>query len=107
MAVFPFIFAKKGVKMTDRRINHEKIHLRQEAVLIIVSLLILIPAIWYFSLPLWMMAFSYSTFYILWFIFYLIYGYRNIPFEKEAYDNDNNLNYLDDINLFAWVKYLL
>lgn len=48
-----------------------------------------------------------------WFMFYLKYlwfwpkyGYYNIPFEKEAYDNDTNLYYLDSRTPFEWKKYI-
>lgn len=30
----------------------------------------------------------------------------NISFEREAYTNDNNLEYLKDRKYFAWIKYL-
>jgi Ca2+/Na+ antiporter len=106
MAIFPFIFVRNDIKITDRLINHEEIHLLQESVLILVSLFVLIPVIWYFLLTPWLLLLSYSPFYILYGIFYLIYGYRNNPFEKEAYDKDDDLIYLDNINLFAWIKYL-
>ncbi len=106
IAIFPFIFIRKDVKITDRLINHEKIHLKQESVLILISMYVLVPIILYLSLTWWLLLLSYSTFYILYSIFYLIYGYKNNPFEKEAYENDDNLNYLDGINLFAWFKYL-
>ena len=82
IAIFPFIFVRKDVKITDRLINHEKIHFAQQKELLIIP------------------------FYILYCIFYLFYGYRNMPFEEEAYKNDINLNYLDKRKLFAWVRFL-
>ena len=82
IAIFPFIFVRNGVKITDRLINHEKIHFAQQKELLIVF------------------------FYILYAVFYLFYGYRNMPFEKEAYNNDDNLNYLNNRKLFSWFKYL-
>jgi len=33
-------------------------------------------------------------------------AYMNISFEREAYTNDNNLEYLKDRKYFAWIKYL-
>lgn len=35
------------------------------------------------------------------------YGYRNNPFEKEAYANQSNLDYLKDRKRNAWREYLL
>lgn len=81
IAIFPFIFIRKDVKITDRLINHEKIHFAQQKELLI------------------------AFFYLLYAFFYLFYAYRNIPFEKEAYDNDDNLKYLGKRKLFAWIKY--
>ena len=106
IAIFPFIFVRKDIDFDSKDLNHEKIHLFQQKTLIIISLLILIPVIWYFSLPWWFILLSYFTFYILYGIFCLIYGYRNTPFEKEAYDSDDNLNYLDDIKLLGWLNHL-
>lgn len=33
------------------------------------------------------------------------YGYRNIPFEREAYDNEENPDYLNKREPFAWKQY--
>lgn len=67
-------------------INHEKIHWKQQIEMLIIP------------------------FYI-WYIFeYLIKsiitnnGYRNISFEREAYNNDENLNYLKDRKPYSWFK---
>ena len=73
MTLYPFgIIIKKG-KETPRLLNHEKIHWKQQKE--------------------------------LGFKFYWRYlkewrkkGYRNISFEKEAYDNDQNLDYLNGNN---------
>lgn len=95
MAVWPFIFVRKdwledinslskdlGGERYDRTVNHEKIHFRQQKELLLVG------------------------FYILYLIFWLIYGYRNIPFEREAYKNQDDFDYLSKRKLFAFLKYL-
>ena len=80
MAIFPFIFTRSEVgKLT---LNHEKIHFAQQKELLIIF------------------------FYLLYAVFYLLYGYKNSPFEKEAYRNGYNLKYLEKRKLFSWVKYL-
>ena len=33
-------------------------------------------------------------------------AYRNIAFEREAYQNDNNILYLKTRKYFSWIKYL-
>ena len=91
MAIFPFILLKSEHLRADKVIiNHEKIHLRQQLELLILP------------------------FYIFYLIHYLInlirfkqhdIAYRNIVFEKEAYDNDGNLNYLKR-SWYGWLKAL-
>jgi len=70
-------------------INHESIHIAQQK-----ELLIVLFYVWYF---------------IEWFMKLFIYGkraYHNISFEREAHDNDNNLNYLDNRKVWSFFKYL-
>lgn len=92
LTIFPFIFLKNKEILKDPFfLNHEKIHLKQQMEL------------------LW----------IFFFIWYLIeYGirilqnknhdtaYKNISFEKEAYENEQDLNYLESRKIFAFLKYL-
>lgn len=92
ISLFPFIIIKDGFDKTNLvLINHEKIHLRQQAEL--------------FILP----------FYFLYVLDFLIQfirfkdknmAYRNIVFEKEAYANENNRNYLQVRRYFEWIRYL-
>ena len=91
MAVFPVIVLRKTEYKEDQiLLNHEKIHLRQQA-----ELLIFLFYIWYFSE----------------FIIRLFYyknwrkAYLNISFEKEAYANETNPNYLKNRNLFNFILY--
>jgi hypothetical protein len=90
LAIFPFIFTKHKVR-SKTLINHELIHHRQQLEL--------------FILP----------FYIFYLLDYLIglikyknsyKAYMNICFEKEAYANDQNLNYLKNRPLWSFLKYL-
>lgn len=82
------LFVKKNYKITDESLNHEKIHSAQY------------KELWYIG-------------------FFILYGfywikniikdsnnaYRNIPFEKEAYVNEHNLDYLSMRRKFAWRYY--
>lgn len=34
------------------------------------------------------------------------YAYRNISFEKEAYNNENDMDYLDKREHFSWIEYI-
>jgi len=47
------------------------------------------------------------VFFFLWYLIEAIAkGYRNISFEKEAYANEKDLNYLKNRRAYAWRKYL-
>lgn len=79
ITLFPFIFTKRTDVVT---INHEKIHLKQQAEMLIV-------------------------FFYIWYLFEAIFkGYDNISFEREAYENEGDIEYLKKRKLFAWIKYL-
>ena len=54
-------------------------------------------------------------FYLLYFLFYAFYalrywnikkGYYSIPFEKEAFYNEYNYDYLKNRKPFSWVNYI-
>lgn len=92
MAVFPFVLMKYDFDKTNGIfVNHEKIHLRQQLELLIIPFFI-----WYFFE----------------FLFRLIQyknkdlAYRNISFEREAYSNEKNLNYLKNRSFFRFLNYI-
>lgn len=92
IALFPFIFVCNQTLLKDRRlINHEKIHLRQQ-----LEMLVLPFYIWYL------------VEYLIRLIHYKksSLAYRNISFEREAYENDYNINYLKERSFFQFIKYL-
>ncbi len=90
LAIFPFIFTKTEIR-SKILINHELIHHRQQLELFILPFFI---------------------FYFLDYLYkYLKYrnhykAYMNISFEREAYKNDNNLDYLKTRPFWAFLKYL-
>ena len=81
ISFYPFIFIAHGVKITKELINHEKIHLQQQKELLIIP------------------------FYIWYLIELKTKGYMNISFEKEAYKNDDNLEYLNQRKIYSFFKY--
>lgn len=92
LTTFPFIFvrypADKGNLVF---VNHEKIHLRQQ-----LELLIFPFFIWYF-LEYLVRLVQYRNRHL---------AYRNISFEREAYDNELNLAYLKSRSILRFTKYL-
>ena len=91
MALFPFmLFKDAGMKDDPIIIRHEKIHFYQQLELLILP------------------------FYILYLLHYLIgfikfrnhqQAYFNLCFEREAYANDKNSNYLKNRRPYAWLKH--
>lgn len=82
------LFAHPGVELSKELINHERIHTRQ-----MLEMLILPFYLWYL---------------IEWLVRLLLPGnaYMNLSFEREAYANMDNLDYLSHRRLYAWVRYL-
>jgi hypothetical protein len=89
ITIFPFIISREPLQ-EDVRI-HESIHIEQQKELAVIFFYIL---------------------YGLFFLKGLIQGkgqfeaYLDIPFEKEAYSNEDNLNYLNIRKRFSWTKYI-
>lgn len=77
--------------ITPRVINHESIHTAQMRELLFVPF--------------------YLIYGIEWTIRYVLCGkamraYENVSFEREAYCNDHNMQYLQQRRRYAWVNYL-
>lgn len=92
MAVFPFVLLRdKKLKENSVLLNHEKIHLRQQA-----ELLILPFYIWY------------AIEYLLLLIIYRDKkkAYLNISFEREAYTNESDSNYLKNRPVWHFITFL-
>jgi len=92
MTIYPFIFLKdKSLISNSILINHERIHLKQQ-----------IELLWIF----------FFVWYVIEFLWHLIRlrnwnkAYHSISFEKEAYQNEDNLYYLEDRKFWMFLKYL-
>ncbi|GAA0730617.1 hypothetical protein GCM10009430_41970 [Aquimarina litoralis] len=92
IALWPFIVVKDPRLKEDKVfINHERIHLKQQLELLVLP------------------------FYIVYLLEYIIrlfqYGnpreaYRNISFEREAYEMEGELSYLEHRKIWSFTKYL-
>ncbi len=92
LTFFPFVFLMNNEDVLDKVfVNHEKIHLRQQ-----VELLVLPFYVWYVIefLIRWIMTKDKNL------------AYRNISFEKEAYTNEKDLNYLKSRSFWNFLDYL-
>lgn len=89
--LFGFIFVRNRTQLDQRFQNHEAIHTHQMKYMLYV--------------------FFYLWYVIEWFVRFIQYrnaltAYFNISFEREAYDNDSNLGYLNTRHPYNWTKYL-
>jgi len=92
MALYPFILLREKKFADDPLImNHEKIHHKQEIELLILPFYLLYVTNYLLN------RFRYSTHHE---------AYMHIIFEREAYANENDLNYLKNRKLFSFLKYL-
>ncbi len=85
ITIWPFIFLTPSKKIKVN-INHERIHIHQQQETLLIG------------------------FYLLYFFEYLYYrlhykhndAYRKISFEREAFENEEDLEYLNKRKCFAW-----
>ena len=91
LTLWPFIILRERDLRSDRiLINHEKIHLRQQLELLLLPFFILYILEWLIR-TIWLMD-GYKA-------------YRNLSFEREAYANEGNQQYLPKRKPFRFVKY--
>lgn len=91
MAIWPFILVKrKEMKQDAVLINHERIHHRQQLEMLIIP------------------------FYLVYFVNYLCNlikyrahykAYREIIFEREAYNMEKDMGYLKNRSIWSFLKY--
>ena len=90
MALFPFILLK--TKTPARLlINHERIHLRQQ-----IEMGLVVFYIWYFAEYLIRLV-QYKKHYL---------AYLHISFEREAFRNQDDFEYLEKRKFWAFLKYV-
>lgn len=85
--LFGVLFVRGDKTLSSVNLNHESIHTAQW------------KELWYIGFLLW---------YGIEWLIRLPKGnaYRNISFEREAYANDDNLNYLQTRKRFAFINYI-
>ena len=92
LTFFPFVILTNKQDALDKVcINHERIHLRQQ-----LELLVLPFYVWYgieFAIRLFILRDKNKA-------------YRTISFEREAYVNEKDLNYLKSRSFWKFLKYI-
>lgn len=92
IALWPFVIVRHRELCHDTIfLNHERIHLGQQAELLIVFFYL-----WY-GLEFLIRWIKYRNKYL---------AYKNICFEREAYTNESNLHYLEKRRFWSFLKFL-
>lgn len=92
LTAFPFVFIKYRFDLDNKvLVNHEKIHFRQQ-----LEMLVLPFFVWYF-IEYAVRLLQYKN---------VNFAYRNISFEREAYGNELDFDYLKRRTFFSFLKYL-
>ncbi len=92
LTIFPFVFLKhKALKRDKVLLNHEKIHIRQQIELLIIPFFIV------YSFEFLVRLIQYKEWKL---------AYLNISFEREAYTNEKDLNYLKSRPFFNFINYV-
>ena len=122
--LFGFVFSKlKEEEVTQRVRNHECVHARQWFETTALAGTIILALVLVFNISAWWMLLS-GLFYYIWYViewmikcvnYTIMYDeweckmetpYQSISFEREARFAENDSNYLENGNYFAWLKEL-
>lgn len=91
ITIFPFVFLKyKALKKDAVLLNHEKIHLKQQLELLVIPFYLL------YLIEFFVRLVQYNNMYA---------AYKNISFEREAYVNERDFNYLKKKQFFSFMRY--
>lgn len=95
IVLFAFVFLNKKTRLLNENelttlLNHERIHVRQQLELLILPFFVIYVAEWLILLL------KYKNKKL---------AYRNISFEKEAYDKADDWDYLKHRRPYIWLSY--
>ena len=92
LTVWPFILLKnKELRANKVLINHETIHLKQQLELLIIPFFIWYVLEYFFRLIQYRNSFT---------------AYQHISFEREAYANERNIDYLKSRKMYSFLNYI-
>jgi hypothetical protein len=92
ITIFPFVILRhNSLKQDSVLINHERIHLKQQLELLVLPFFII------YSFEFLIRLFQFKSWYL---------AYKNISFEREAYANEKDLDYLKSRSFWNFITYL-
>ncbi len=104
--LFGVLIVRSGKRIRAHDLNHEEIHTAQ------MKELLYVPFYIFYLLEYVIRAIAYGLRFLGRMVrdkkrkFRLSLAYRKISFEKEAYNNENNLDYLKTRKPFAFIKHI-
>lgn len=116
VTIWPLIFGRKSRKPLKMHVErHERIHLRQQLEVMLLSAAVLAAVILLAGWSWWWMLLNLGVYYAGYGLDYAIRrilyrspneAYRNIACEQEAYLNEQDAAYLANRRPFAWIRYI-
>ena len=114
MNILGLLFVREEARIDAECIRHEAIHTVQQYEIITLSALIGLVVSTYFA-SLWylliVVAMPIALYLLAWLIELILppynSAYKDSPFEREAYMNEQYPDYLEARPPFAWIKYIL
>lgn len=91
MLIAKWLFVRNGYTLNDKDLRHEEIHSRQQMEMLLVFFLLWYGVEWLLRL---LLTFDTHK------------AYRAISFEREAYANEGDENYLTSRKHYAWLRYI-
>lgn len=91
LTLWPFIFVRKGAKMSEEALRHEQTHASQQKEMLVLPFLLWYAIEWLVRLSVCSNAHK---------------AYKTVGFEQEAYLNEHDAEYLQKRRHFAWMKYI-
>lgn len=113
MNILGFLFVREEVEVSPTILLHEAIHTRQQYEIMVASAILFLWVVNTYSWLCYLLIIFVMPM-VLYALAWLIElvrppynsAYKDTPFEREAYANQHNPNYLDSRPWFAWVRYV-
>ena len=112
---FGVLFTAPKARITEKDLNHERIHERQMKELLYIFFYLWYGVEWVVRMLQYRKVFQLASSNSLWkgrkrfkeaFRKLNYMAYRNVSFEREAYQNERDLSYLDNRKRFEFLKYV-